>query len=63
VPGHDTGQWAAALTRAMDLRSVLSPGAVAHASQFSWSQTAEGLLATYRDALAERSGLLVASAR
>ncbi|MCW2570166.1 MAG: UDP-N-acetylglucosamine [Frankiales bacterium] len=63
VPGHDTGQWAAALSRAMDLRSVLSPGAVAHASQFSWSQTAEGLLATYRGALAERSGLLVASAR
>jgi D-inositol-3-phosphate glycosyltransferase len=63
VPGHDTGQWAAALTRAMDLRHVLSPGAVAHASQFSWSQTADGLLATYRDALAERSGLLVASAR
>jgi D-inositol-3-phosphate glycosyltransferase len=63
VPGHDTGQWAAALTRAMDLRHVLSVGAVAHASQFSWSETAEGLLATYRDALAERSGLLVASAR
>jgi D-inositol-3-phosphate glycosyltransferase len=63
VPGHDDRQWAAALTRAIASRDVLAPAAVAHARDFSWSATADGLLATYRDALAERSGLLVASAR
>ncbi|MBK5307591.1 MAG: D-inositol-3-phosphate glycosyltransferase [Frankiaceae bacterium] len=63
VPGHDAGEWAAALTKAVEMRAVLGEGAVAHAAQFSWSTTAAGLLATYRDALADRSGLLVASAR
>ena len=63
VPGHDDDAWAAALLKAIDLREELSPGALAHARQFSWAVTADGLLATYRDALAERSGLLVASAR
>ena len=63
VPGHDPSAWASALTRAVELRAVLSPGAVQHASQFSWAATADGLLATYRDALAERSELLVATAR
>jgi len=42
---------------------VLQPEALAHAAQFSWSATADGLLATYRDALADRSGLLVVNAR
>jgi D-inositol-3-phosphate glycosyltransferase len=63
VPGHDAGEWAAALTKAVELREVLGIGAVAHAAQFSWSATADGLLATYRDALADRTGLLVATAR
>ncbi|MCU1589314.1 MAG: UDP-N-acetylglucosamine [Frankiales bacterium] len=63
VPGHDAGRWAGALSRAIETRDALSAGAVAHASQFSWSATADGLLATYRDALMERSGLLVANAR
>jgi D-inositol-3-phosphate glycosyltransferase len=63
VPGHDTAQWAAALTRAVAVRADLRPGAVAHAGQFSWRATAAGMLETYRDALADRSGLLVASAR
>jgi D-inositol-3-phosphate glycosyltransferase len=61
VPGHDAGEWAAALTRAIETRDSLGLAAVAHARQFSWSATADGLLATYRDALAERSGLLVAA--
>lgn len=63
VPGHDAGDWAAALTRAVALRPTLSPGALAHAAQFSWAATADGLLATYRHALADRSELLVANAR
>jgi D-inositol-3-phosphate glycosyltransferase len=63
VPGHSADRWAAALTRAVRDRATLSPRATQHAAQFSWSATADGLLSTYRDALADRSGLLVASAR
>jgi D-inositol-3-phosphate glycosyltransferase len=62
VPGHDPDQWASALTKAVEMRRVLRAGAITHAAQFSWSSTADGLLATYRDALASRSGLLVATA-
>jgi len=62
VPGHDPEQWAAALTRAIASRAVLSRAAVAHARTFSWSATADGLLAAYRDVLAEQSDELVASA-
>ena len=54
VPGHDAGQWAAALTRALADRACLVPGALAHAAGFSWSATAADLLATYRDALVSR---------
>lgn len=63
VPGHDPSDWAAALIRAVQLRAVLSPAAVRHAAQFSWAASADGLLATYRDALAERSGLQIASSQ
>jgi D-inositol-3-phosphate glycosyltransferase len=63
VPGHDARDWSSALTKAVELRDVLAPGALEHAAQFSWSTTADGLLATYRDALADRSGLLVVNAR
>jgi D-inositol-3-phosphate glycosyltransferase len=63
VPGHDAEAWASALLKAVERRDDLTQGAVAHAAQFSWSVTADGLLATYRDALMERSGLLIASAR
>jgi D-inositol-3-phosphate glycosyltransferase len=62
IPGHDPDQWASALTKAVEMRRVLRAGAITHAAQFSWSSTADGLLATYRDALASRSGLLVATA-
>jgi D-inositol-3-phosphate glycosyltransferase len=55
VPGHDPGQWAAALTKAVEQREVLSAGALAHASDFSWTSTAQGLLATYRAALRDRT--------
>ena len=52
VPGHGVDAWAAALTRAIADRPRLAAGAVAHAGAFSWARTAEGLLDTYRDALA-----------
>jgi D-inositol-3-phosphate glycosyltransferase len=63
VPGHDPADWSSALTKAVELREVLRPGALAHAAQFSWSTTADGLLSTYRDAIADRTELLVANAR
>jgi D-inositol-3-phosphate glycosyltransferase len=55
VPGHDAGHWAGALGRALERRGELSAGAVAHATRFSWAATGDGLLATYRSALAERA--------
>jgi D-inositol-3-phosphate glycosyltransferase len=63
VAGHDPADWSSALTKAVELRAALRQGALAHAAQFSWSATADGLLATYREALADRSGLLLANAR
>ena len=60
VPGHGAGQWAAAITRALADRERLSRGALAHAADFSWTATAEGLLDTYRDALAGPLALAVA---
>ncbi len=63
VPGHGADEWAAALSRAVAERRRLSPGAVAHAAAFSWERTADGLLATYRDALADRAAVPLALAR
>jgi D-inositol-3-phosphate glycosyltransferase len=63
VPGHGADAWASALTRAVADRRRLSPGAVAHAAGFSWGRTADGLLRTYRDALADRAALPLALAR
>ena len=61
VLGHHPDAWAAALTRAVVRREALSRGAIAHAAQFSWSATADGLLATYRDALGSRAELVAVS--
>jgi D-inositol-3-phosphate glycosyltransferase len=63
VPGHGADAWAAALTRAIAQRPALSRGAVEHAAGFSWSRTADGLLDTYRDALADRVALPLAVGR
>jgi len=60
VEGHDPADYAAVLARLVDapaLRARLARGALGHARRFSWSRTAEGLLATYRDALAESAAL------
>jgi D-inositol-3-phosphate glycosyltransferase len=51
VEGHDAGDWAAALERAL-ARPELRQGALEHASHFSWNRTADGLLAAYRQVLA-----------
>ncbi|MEX2290806.1 MAG: D-inositol-3-phosphate glycosyltransferase [Mycobacteriales bacterium] len=63
VRGHGADAWAAALSRAVADRPRLSRGATAHAAGFSWARTADGLLATYRDALADRVALPLAVAR
>ena len=63
VPGHGAAAWAAALARAVAERARLSRGAVRHAADFSWDRTADGLLDTYRDAVADRTALPLAAAR
>jgi D-inositol-3-phosphate glycosyltransferase len=61
VEGHDAADWARALDGLLAQparRALLSQGAVAHASQFSWNRTVAGLLAVYRDAVAGYRALL-----
>jgi D-inositol-3-phosphate glycosyltransferase len=63
VDGHDPDDWARALgglLAAPGRRAVLSRGAVAHASEFSWSRTASGLLAVYGGAVMEHRERLTA---
>jgi D-inositol-3-phosphate glycosyltransferase len=52
VAGHDPGVWASALAEALrpDVASVLGPGAVAHASEFSWDRTTDLLITEYVEA-------------
>ena len=60
VDGHDPDDWArvlCGLLGAPRLRRKLSAAAVAHAREFSWSHTASGLLAAYRDAFSEQQQL------
>jgi D-inositol-3-phosphate glycosyltransferase len=67
VDGHRPADWARVvgdLLAAPARRARLGAGAVAHARQFSWNHTACGLLAVYRDAVAEhraRATLAVSS--
>jgi D-inositol-3-phosphate glycosyltransferase len=54
IPGHDPGDYAAAVRTVIgspSLRRSLAEGAVEHASQFGWSVTAAGVLETYREAI------------
>ncbi|HLU32984.1 MAG TPA: D-inositol-3-phosphate glycosyltransferase [Natronosporangium sp.] len=63
VPGHDPAEWARVLQKLLAApawRAELARGAVAHARAFSWDRTAEGLLAVYRQAVAERRSRLAA---
>src|SRR3954468_20688623 len=61
VDGHDPQDWARVLDRllaAPGYRAGLSAGAVAHAGDFSWDRTAEGLLQVYREAVVEHRALI-----
>jgi len=61
VQGHDPHDWARVLDRllaAPGYRAELSAGAVAHAADFSWDRTAEGLLQVYREAVVEHRALI-----
>jgi len=55
VDGHSPVDWASALSCALAERPRLAAGARAHAERFSWAATADGVLAAYADALAERA--------
>jgi D-inositol-3-phosphate glycosyltransferase len=53
VDGHAPASWARVIGRLLDepaRRRELARGAVAHARQFSWNRTAEGVLAVYDEA-------------
>ncbi|MDY7084808.1 MAG: D-inositol-3-phosphate glycosyltransferase [Actinomycetota bacterium] len=61
VDGHDPYEWARVLDGLMAqprLLRRLAAGAVAHAADFSWDRTAEGLLAVYREAVTEHRALI-----
>jgi D-inositol-3-phosphate glycosyltransferase len=57
VSGHDVGDWAAALDRLLRLRpaqaEAMSRAAAAHAATFSWENTTDALLASYRRAIGD----------
>lgn len=62
VDGHNPLDWAstlASLLSASRWRAELSRGAVEHARAFSWARTAAGLLAVYREAVAEQRDQIV----
>jgi D-inositol-3-phosphate glycosyltransferase len=54
VDDHNPANWAAVLGDLLShpgRRAMLSRGAVEHAQQYSWTRTASGLLAVYREAM------------
>jgi D-inositol-3-phosphate glycosyltransferase len=58
VPGHAVPTWSDTLERVVTdagLRRGLARGAVAHAAQFGWDATAEGVLTAARAAMADRA--------
>ncbi|MEO9238132.1 MAG: D-inositol-3-phosphate glycosyltransferase, partial [Jatrophihabitantaceae bacterium] len=60
VSGHRSADWANALSGLLadpGQRARLAVAARAHAEQFSWRHTADGLLVAYRDAIAEFDAL------
>jgi D-inositol-3-phosphate glycosyltransferase len=63
VDGHDPQQWAKVLgdvLRTPELRARLASGARAHAMNFSWDHTADGLLAAYTEAVSDAARALPA---
>jgi D-inositol-3-phosphate glycosyltransferase len=64
VDGHDPQTWAGVLGDLLaepGRRTRLAYGAIAHARQFSWNQTAASLLGVYRDAVSSHRAELVAA--
>jgi D-inositol-3-phosphate glycosyltransferase len=62
IDGHDPVDWARVFERLLcepERRRRLSVGAVEHAREFSWNRTAAGLLAVYREAMAEHRARVV----
>lgn len=58
VDGHNPARWAAALAALLDADAgQLGRAAVAHAGRFSWDNTVDGLLGSYRRALADHTRL------
>ena len=57
VSGHDVGDWADALDRLLrldpPLAAAMSRAAAAHAATFSWDNTTDALLASYRRAIGD----------
>lgn len=63
VQGHRSSDWADAiqgLLRDPSRRAEFARAARTHAERFSWRHTADGLLAVYRDALADNRALVQA---
>jgi D-inositol-3-phosphate glycosyltransferase len=63
VDGHDPRDWARVLDSVLAaprLRASFSAGAIAHAANFSWDRTAEGLLAVYREAVVRHRAMIAA---
>ncbi|ORV81954.1 D-inositol-3-phosphate glycosyltransferase [Mycobacterium interjectum] len=61
VSGHDVGDWADALNRLLRLDApradAMSRAAAAHAATFSWDNTTDALLASYRRAIGDFTAL------
>ncbi|MGH3521598.1 MAG: glycosyltransferase, partial [Mycobacterium sp.] len=58
VSGHDVDQWADAIDELLRLGAgpragVMSRSAAEHAARFSWDNTVDALLASYRRAISE----------
>ena len=63
VDGHHADEWATVLGDLLTQprrRAALSAGAVGHAHGYSWSRTASGLLAVYREAMSEHRDRIAA---
>jgi D-inositol-3-phosphate glycosyltransferase len=61
VSGHDVGDWADSLDRLLSLPAAraeeMGRAAAAHAANFSWENTTDALLASYRRAIGDFTAL------